>query len=172
MIRKRKRTPLSHWATLVEKVVDLPGAASAVYHNFEVADYAVILARTPSGLIPIVRQFRPAIEERIWEFPGGLVDEGESGQSAALRELFEETGLRSRRCVSLGAYWSDSGRLNNRTHAFYVDAEEPLPDFKAEANITVRFVTEKELLELIEGHEFCHALHVATYYLARGRALL
>ena len=41
----------------------------------------------------LIKQFRPAINDYIYEFPAGLVDENESIEDAMKRELFEETGL-------------------------------------------------------------------------------
>lgn len=41
----------------------------------------------------LVRQFRISIGDYIYEFPAGLVDEGESYAQAGARELKEETGL-------------------------------------------------------------------------------
>lgn len=38
---------------------------------------------------------QPPGQRRWWHFPGGGIDEGESPEEAAVRELFEETGLRS-----------------------------------------------------------------------------
>ena len=40
----------------------------------------------------LVRQYRPPLGRYSLEFPAGLIDEGESPQQAALRELREETG--------------------------------------------------------------------------------
>jgi ADP-ribose pyrophosphatase len=40
-----------------------------------------------------VEQYRPAIGQRTWELPAGLIDEGESPLEAAQRELAEETQL-------------------------------------------------------------------------------
>ncbi len=41
----------------------------------------------------VVRQYRYPIDGFIYEFPAGLVDEGESYREAAVREVHEETGL-------------------------------------------------------------------------------
>ncbi len=49
----------------------------------------------------VVREGKVLVQERfrrnkgmVFEFPGGSVDKGESGEQAAVRELWEETGVR------------------------------------------------------------------------------
>lgn len=41
----------------------------------------------------VLKQWRPAIEGYEYEFPAGLIDEGETAETSAKRELWEETGL-------------------------------------------------------------------------------
>lgn len=43
--------------------------------------------------VALVRQYRYPIDDYIYEFPAGLVDEGENMVEAAVREMQEETGL-------------------------------------------------------------------------------
>ena len=171
-IADEKRTRVSPWVTLVERWVSIGGRATEAYHSFDVDDYVVVLAETPSGSIPIVRQFRPALGLYLWEFPGGIVDKPESPQIACERELAEETGLTALHTVSLGSYWTDSGRLSNRTHSFFVRAEMPAEDFSGESDLEVRFISLAELEHLIASGEFSHMLHVATLYLARQRGFV
>lgn len=45
-----------------------------------------------NGNLILVRQFRPPLKAWAIEFPAGLVDHGESPESAAIREMREETG--------------------------------------------------------------------------------
>lgn len=61
--------------------------------NHDKADAVMIVPITENGEFIILKQFRPAINDYIYEFPAGLVDEGEDIEVAARRELFEETNL-------------------------------------------------------------------------------
>lgn len=53
----------------------------------------VALLQRPSGTeVLLEKQFRPPTEKVCIEFPAGLMDEGETPDECALRELKEETG--------------------------------------------------------------------------------
>lgn len=157
----RRATRLSPWVTLVETDVESP-AGVATYHGLAQADYVGVLARTPAGLIPIVRQLRPAAGEETWELPGGLVDDGEEPAATARRELLEETGLAARRLVALGSHWAEPGRLANRHHAFFAECDEQAPGFIAEEGVSVRFVDMDELRRMAAAGELSNLLHVAV----------
>ena len=43
--------------------------------------------------VVLIRQFRYPLGDYIYEFPAGLVEEGEDMFSAGIREMYEETGL-------------------------------------------------------------------------------
>ncbi len=45
-----------------------------------------------SGEIILVRQYRPPADKEVIEFPAGLIDDGETPDETAVRELLEETG--------------------------------------------------------------------------------
>src|SRR4051812_33494120 len=74
----RRETAVSPWVRLVENTVELaPDAPPEAFHCIAQADYVTVVARTRSGLIPIVAQFRPAVRCITWELPGGLLEAGE-----------------------------------------------------------------------------------------------
>ena len=54
----------------------------------------------------IIVQYRPPVEAFCVEFPAGLIDEGESPEQAAVRELKEETGYSGKVCRVLSAFLS------------------------------------------------------------------
>jgi 8-oxo-dGTP pyrophosphatase MutT (NUDIX family) len=106
----------------------------------------VILHRplTPSGKIPIVRQYRPAIEAFAWELPAGLVDPGEAPAEGCRRELLEETGLSARAVHALGTNCACTGRFSNRIHNFFVAAGARVADFEPEPGISMKLVSPAE----------------------------
>lgn len=53
--------------------------------------YAV-LKEDPSKIV-MIRQYRYPLDAYLYELPAGLIDEGETPQQAAVREMKEETGL-------------------------------------------------------------------------------
>lgn len=52
--------------------------------------------------IAVVRPRRDPDRPQVWALPKGLVDEGEHGLETAVREVYEETGLRARGERKLG----------------------------------------------------------------------
>ena len=74
---------------------------SCVVNNHNKADGVMIIPITEEDEFVLIKQFRPAINDYIYEFPAGLIDEGEDAIKAATRELFEETGLLASECEYL-----------------------------------------------------------------------
>jgi ADP-ribose pyrophosphatase len=57
----------------------------------------VVLPVLPDGRILLVRQYRHATRQFLWELVAGRMERGETPRQAAARELIEETGYRARR---------------------------------------------------------------------------
>lgn len=164
---RRTEQRLSMWVRVVNKQVKFaPGQRSQRYHCMAQADYIAIVAKTRSGLIPLVRQYRPAVEAYTWELPAGLLEEGERPEQACRRELLEETGLKVDSLAYLGARYADTGRLENRLHAFFVRASDSNPSFKPEQGLQVRFFSPVEIREAIRSGKLQHMLHLGVLTLA------
>ena len=101
------------------------------------------------------------------EFPAGLVDTSEAPEDAARREFMEETGLAAKSLVRLGSHWTDTGRLSNRTHAYFTEADDPVSRESQEPELDLDFISVLQLEQAIEDGSFCHFLHVGTYMLAK-----
>jgi len=172
-IRARRTTNVSPWMDLIARDVEFtPGAPLQTYHAVVQADYLAIVAHTPDGRIPIVRQYRPAIEAFSWELPAGLVDPGETPAQGCARELLEETGYPARAVHPLGSAAACTGRLSNRIHSFFVEAGERVAAFEPEPGLSVKLVTPTELLQMIKAGELAQQLHLGALMLAELHSFL
>ncbi|GAB3750515.1 hypothetical protein GCM10028864_25470 [Microlunatus parietis] len=96
---------------------------------------SVVLVRDPSGRVLLVRQ---NYGHRFYGLPGGKIEDGESPAEAALRELFEETGLRAEavtpHSVHELVYPGTGGRY--RAHAFTGKGVSGTPGVRLPEEIT------------------------------------
>jgi 8-oxo-dGTP pyrophosphatase MutT (NUDIX family) len=172
-IVSRRTTRVSPWMEIIEREVAFaPGVEHQLYHAVGQHDHLAIVARTPDERIPIVRQYRPAVERFTWELPAGLIEKGEQPEASCRRELMEETGFPARSVHSLGAYASCTARLSNQIHSFFVETGERAKMWQPEAGIGVKQVTPAELASLILSGEFELQLHIAVLLLAGLRGLI
>ena len=71
---------------------------------------SVVLVPVPEpGHVILIRQYRHAVNQWLWEFPAGSVDEGETPEAAARRECHEEIGQVPDTIVRLGVLYPTPG---------------------------------------------------------------
>ena len=70
---------------------------------------ACIVPYFEDGTICMVRQFRYAMQQELWELPAGKLEKGENPFEAAKRELEEECGLTADKYTSLGEFYPTVG---------------------------------------------------------------
>lgn len=77
---------------------------------------AVILAIDAEDHVILVEQYRVPLGKICIELPAGLIgdgaDHGERPETAAARELEEETGYRAERMETIGEFWSSPGMVS------------------------------------------------------------
>src|SRR5437588_10211193 len=64
---------------------------------------SAIVAIDETGAVAMLRQYRHAVGDYLWEIPAGCRESGEDNQRCAERELLEEAGLVAQRWDPLGA---------------------------------------------------------------------
>lgn len=164
VIERRLVEYSTEWFELVSK--KLAGEAKP-YYALRMSDYVSTVALTQAGEMVFVRQFRPAVEEFTLELPGGHIDDGESPEEAARRELVEETGFSAEGMEALGTLFSDTGRNENRTWCYLAADVVPLErGWSPEEGVEVVLVPIDEVHERILRGECNHALHLSVLMLA------
>ena len=172
-IKSRQRTKISPWVELIAREVEFsPEQPPEVYHSVGQLDYLAIVALTPDGRLPIVRQYRPALEAFTWELPAGLAELGEDPAEGCRRELLEETGYPTRAIHPLGTAAACTGRLSNRIHSYFLETGERIDDFKPEPGLTVELATPSQLVSMIKSGEFIQQMHMGALLLAELRSFI
>jgi len=130
-------------------------------HQIEVVRHppaVVVIPIEADGRIVLIRQFRAAIDQELWEVPAGSLDEGESAEAAAARECEEEIGRVPQRVERLGAWYPSPGYCDEQMIFFRaIDLREPPPDSPhqpdEDEDITAQSFTVAEARALVERGE-------------------
>jgi ADP-ribose pyrophosphatase len=91
------------------------------WHVFQIVRHpggVGVLPLHDDGTVTLIRQLRPAVNQRMLEVPAGRLDPGEDPAVCAGRELLEETGLVATKLESLGFMYSSPGVFDEAIHLF------------------------------------------------------
>ena len=128
----------------------------------------VVLPALPDGRILLIRQYRHATRQFLWELVAGRIDNGENPRRAAARELIEETGYRAKRFHVFLDIFPTPGFLEER---MYILLAEDLTPGKAEPEedekITSKAFTHGEIEQMIRRNKIRDGKSIAgiLYYL-------
>ncbi len=99
----------------------------------------------------ITKEYRVPLADYEYGFPAGLVDEGETVQEAARRELKEETGLEITRFIKIGpSIYSSAGMTDESVSMVYIECDGVPSNHRNEGSedIQVIFVSREETSQL------------------------
>jgi len=117
--------------------------------------------------VVLIKQYRHAIREFIWEIPAGTLDAGETPLNCAKRELVEETGYSADDWHRLGTITPVPGCSNERIHIFLASdlkpAEQQLDD---DEMLNVHPVQLNDALQMILAGEISDGKTISGLFLA------
>jgi len=136
------------------------------FYILESADWVNVIPLTPRNEVVLIRQYRHGIQEGTLEIPGGIVEQSDSPEEAARRELTEETGYKETELHLLGSVHPNPAFLNNRCYTFLAKGVSPVKtqeqDEKEDIEVAVRPL--EEIPALIRDGAITHALVLAAFY--------
>lgn len=103
---------------------EIPRPREGGLRKVEVVEHSggvCVIARPSPGEIVLVKQYRHAVGEELWEVPAGMIERGEPPIETARRELIEETGYRAESLRFLWSMFSTPGFCEERIYFFVAD---------------------------------------------------
>lgn len=142
-------------------------AYDIVKHNGAVA----IVAMVGDKMI-LTKQFRPAVQDAVFEIPAGKLEENEQPFECAKRELLEETGLLARNMKKLTSFYSAIGFCTEVIHLYYVDdVLTALQQLDEDEFIELYKFSIEELEEMIENGQIVDSKTILAIYMVKNMKL-
>jgi ADP-ribose pyrophosphatase len=121
--------------------------------RYQRPDAVVIVPfHTRRNKMVVIREYRVSLDDYEYGFPAGLVDNGESVEQAARRELREETGLTVSRFIRISPpIYSSAGMTDESVAMVYVECEgEPSNSANTDSElIEILFISSDEARDLL-----------------------
>ncbi|UCF96749.1 MAG: NUDIX hydrolase [Spirochaetaceae bacterium] len=145
-----------------------------VFHLLQAPDWVNVVPVLPDeqgrSCFLMVKQYRQGISAVTVEFPAGLIEAEETPPAAAERELFEETGYRSKILRAIGTIYPNPAFMTNRCYTFL--AEDLVRDRLSEGSegldelelLDVLLVPIETLLAEIGRGPYCNSMTALALY--------
>jgi len=153
--------------TIDVATIELPNGRRSTREIVRHRGAAVILGRRPDGKWVLIYQYRRSVDQTLLEFVAGGLEEGESIEEGARREMEEESGYQVISIKKFGEIVPCPGYSEERQYLFYAElSSEPLaqnPDF--DENLVVTVMTSDEIYDAIDSGRMIDAKSISSWFL-------
>jgi len=138
--------------SITKDTVSLPSGRVTIREKVTHPGSVGILPVLENGDLIFVKQFRYVIGSDLLEIPAGTIEEGESPEECATRELLEETGYQAGRLDLLSSFYTSPGYSNEFMWLFKAtDLRSGEAKPMADESIEIKVVSLGEALSLIKN---------------------
>lgn len=133
--------------------ISLPNGKPAIREIVEHNGGSCILCQKGDSVY-MVKQFRYAYGEELWEIPAGKLEKGEDPKITAIRELEEEAGLKAKDMTLLFEIYPSPGYTNEIIRLYRAEnVTETATSFDEDEFLTGRWFTLDELKKMMQTGE-------------------
>jgi len=152
----------SHVAVFDETLI-VPDRSEISFTRINLKDFVSVVPVLKNNIV-MLEVYRYPLDKWSLEVPSGHIDENETPENCALRELREEAGYLARKLSSLGWYHP----LTRSTQKAYIFLAEQLvnaqPSHESTEQITIRFFPAKKVYEELIVGKISHAPTIIGLY--------
>jgi ADP-ribose pyrophosphatase len=153
---------------LYEDTLDLNGE-DKIYIRAIRRSYSTIVPFISKNELLVIRSYRHLVDSIQVEAPSGYIEDGETPDQAAKRELEEETGYEAKKIVSLGYYTLDYTMFEQKGNIFaaydLVNGGKKQSLGKME-KIETDFISVDEIKQLLSEGKILNAASIVAFYRA------
>lgn len=121
----------------------------------------------PNARVLLIRQYRYAADDFLYEIPAGRLENGEAPIECARRELLEEAGCTATSLVSLGGFFTTPGFIDEYIHAFMATGLTRGQAFpESDEFIHQESHTLSEILRMIDRGQIVDAKTIVSLFMA------
>jgi ADP-ribose pyrophosphatase len=156
--------------SIEKREVTLPGGKVVERVMVHPGDAVAILPVIGDASCYLLRQFRFAVGDYLYEAPAGTLNPGESPLDTARRELIEETGFQADVFIPRGFIFTTPGFTDERIHLFEAHTLTPSCEYEKDEDevIEVVKVTFAELDAMISDGRISDAKTICLAYRCIG----
>ena len=110
---------------VVDKDLVLPNGRRTTFTIVEHPGAVAIVPVHANGDVVLLKQFRPSIDEELYEIPAGTMEKGEAPLATAKREIIEETGFKAKQWSKVGEFYSAPGFCTELMHLYVARGLSP-----------------------------------------------
>jgi ADP-ribose pyrophosphatase len=156
--------------TIRRDTLGLPDGHKTRLDIVEHVGSVVILPVDDQGKLLFVRQYRHAAGLDLLELPAGTLNEGESPETCARREVREETGMAAGLLQQLGGFYLAPGYSSEYMHVYLATDLHPDPlEADADEFLTVENIPLDAALEMARRGGIPDAKTLAAILLAQSQ---